>query len=347
MSPTPTTLIITKGRSTGLMTSHMRRMTTVITIAVLSGRTDASRVSMEPQPTFDKSPFSGQAEVALLSQNGALQGLDGSVSEEDICCRDRPLKAIDADKTTFKNGLSLRRPAIRGLNVAKYYQPHDTPCRLDVVPPVDSEMKSLCGKDVKPDLMLQHLENVQRPALAQVAVGSQNEVFGASLTAHLSSLSEGLPWAQEEFSAALVDLANTHPQDVGENPLLQATISNRPLPRAKACCGGFPSYTVETQAIPTGSEGFWLLQAWWWLLTPRRAMMGSVLTLSCPLGSPPMVSSAPSSPAYEPGVPVQVSAFRTVSSPTGVLLGHRSTVHPTPQTHHLSSSVLGSSGLSF
>ena len=41
MSPTPTTLIITKGRSTGLMTSHMRRMTTVIIIAVLSGRTDA------------------------------------------------------------------------------------------------------------------------------------------------------------------------------------------------------------------------------------------------------------------------------------------------------------------
>ena len=41
MSPTPTTLVITKGRSTGLMTSHMGRMTTAITIAVFTGRTDA------------------------------------------------------------------------------------------------------------------------------------------------------------------------------------------------------------------------------------------------------------------------------------------------------------------
>ena len=135
--------------------------------------------------------------------NGALQGLDESVQEEDISCKDRPLKAIDADETVFKNGLSLHRPAIKGLNVAKYYQPHDAPYHLDVVPPVDTEMKSLCGKDVKPVLMLPHLENVQRAALAQVSVASQNEVFGASNAAHLSSLSEGLLRAQDEFSAAL------------------------------------------------------------------------------------------------------------------------------------------------
>ena len=104
--------------------------------------------------------------------------------------------------------------------MAKYYQPHDAPCRLDVVPPVDSEMKSLCGKDIKP-VSLQHLENVQRAALAQIAVVSQNEAFGASLAARLSSLSEGLPRAQEEFLAALADLANTHPQDVGENQVYE------------------------------------------------------------------------------------------------------------------------------
>ena len=181
----------------------------------------ASRVSIEPQPAFVKFPFSRQAELALLSQNGALQGLDKSLPEEEISYGDRPLKAIDANETVFKNGLSLRRPAIRGLHVAKYYQPHDAPCRLDVVPRVDSEMKALCGKDVKPILMLQHLENVQRTALAQVAVASQNEVFGASLAAHLSSLSEGLPQAQEEFSAALADLANAHPQDVSENQVYE------------------------------------------------------------------------------------------------------------------------------
>ena len=69
---------------------------------------------MEPQPAFDKFPFSHQAEVALLSQNGALQGLDESVPEEYISCGDRPLKAIDVDETVFNNGLSLCRPAIRG-----------------------------------------------------------------------------------------------------------------------------------------------------------------------------------------------------------------------------------------
>ena len=155
----------------------------------------ASRFSMKPQPAFDKFPFSRQAEVALLLQNGALQGLD------KISCRDRPLKAIDADETIFKNGLSLRRPAIRGLNVAKNYQPNDAPCYMDVVPPMDSEMKSLCGKDVKPVVTFQHLEKVQRATLAQVAVASQNEVFGASLIAHLSSLSEGLSRAQEHPSS--------------------------------------------------------------------------------------------------------------------------------------------------
>ena len=87
-----------------------------------------------------------------------------------------------------------------------------------MVPPVNSEMKSLCGKDVKPVWTLQHLENVQRAAIAQVEVASQNQVFGVNLTAHLSSLSEGLPRAQEEFSAALAELANAHPQDVSESP---------------------------------------------------------------------------------------------------------------------------------
>ena len=60
----------------------------------------ASRVYMEPQHVFDKFPFSRQTEVALLSQNGVLYGLG-----EDISCRDKPLKAIDADETIFKNGL--------------------------------------------------------------------------------------------------------------------------------------------------------------------------------------------------------------------------------------------------
>ena len=59
-----------------------------------------------------------------------------------------------------------------------------------------------------PVLTLQHLENIKRAALAQVAVPSQNMVFGVILAAHLSSVSELLQ-ALEEFSAALVDLANT------------------------------------------------------------------------------------------------------------------------------------------
>ena len=90
-------------------------------------------------------------------------------------------------------------------------------------------MRSLCGKDVKPVLTLQHLENVQRAALAQVVVASQNEVFGASLAAHLSSLSEGLPWAEEEFSAAIAYLANTHPKDVGENQIYEVFSKGRAL----------------------------------------------------------------------------------------------------------------------
>ena len=124
----------------------------------------ASWGPVEPHPAFDKFPFLRQVEVALLVQNRAIQGLDESVPEKNVSVGDLPLKAIDADETIFKNGLSLRRPAIRGLNVAKYYQPHDAPCRLDVV--------SLCGKDVKPVLTPQHLENVQRATLAQVVVAS-------------------------------------------------------------------------------------------------------------------------------------------------------------------------------
>ena len=103
--------------------------------------------------------------------------------------------------------------------MAKYYQPHDAPCRLDVVPPVDPEMKSLCGKDVKPVLTLQHLENVQRMALAQVAVASQNEVFGVSLAAHLSSLSEGCPWLKRSSRLPLQNWLSE--QDVGENQVCE------------------------------------------------------------------------------------------------------------------------------
>ena len=153
----------------------------------------------------------------MLTQNRVLQGLDESVPEEDVSVGASPLKAIEADETVFKNGLSLRRPAVRGLNVARYYQPHNAPCRLDIVPQVDSEMRSLCGKDVKPVLMLQQLENVQRAALAQVVVASQNEVFGASLAAHLS---EGLPRAEEEFSASLADL---------RTPILRMSVRTRSM----------------------------------------------------------------------------------------------------------------------
>ena len=158
-----------------------------------------------------------------------LQGLDESVPEEDVSIGASTLKAIDADETVFKNGLSLRRPAIRGLNEAKYYQPHNATCCLDMVPKVDSEMRSLGGKDVKPVLMLPYLENVKRAALAQIAVASQNEVFGSSLAAHLSCLSEGLPRAEEEFSAAFADLAYTHPQDVGENQIYEVFSKGRAL----------------------------------------------------------------------------------------------------------------------
>ena len=81
--------------------------------------------------------------MALLVQNRALQGLDESVPKEDVSVGASPLKAIDADETIFKNGLSLRKLAIRGLNVAKYYLPNNAPSHLDVVPQVDSEMRSL------------------------------------------------------------------------------------------------------------------------------------------------------------------------------------------------------------
>ena len=40
-----------------------------------------------------------------------------------------------------------------------------------------------------------------------MVVASQNEVFGSSLAAHLNFLNERLLRAQEEFSAALADLA--------------------------------------------------------------------------------------------------------------------------------------------
>ena len=70
-------------------------------------------------------------------------------------------------------------------------------------------------------MTIQYLENIQRAALAQVTIACQNEVFGASLTAHLSSLGEGLSRAQEEVSASLADLANTHPQDVSENQVYE------------------------------------------------------------------------------------------------------------------------------
>ena len=79
--------------------------------------------SRESHPGFDKFPFSCQSEVALLAQNRALQGLDESVPDEDVSIGASPLKAIEADETIFKNSLSLRRLAVRGLNVAKYYQP--------------------------------------------------------------------------------------------------------------------------------------------------------------------------------------------------------------------------------
>ena len=46
---------------------------------------------MEPQPAFDKFPFSRHSEVALLMQNEALQDLEELVPEEEISCRDTPL----------------------------------------------------------------------------------------------------------------------------------------------------------------------------------------------------------------------------------------------------------------
>ena len=51
----------------------------------------ASRASMEPQLAFDKFPFSRQAEVAVFTQNGVLQGVDESVPEKDISCSSHPL----------------------------------------------------------------------------------------------------------------------------------------------------------------------------------------------------------------------------------------------------------------
>ena len=94
----------------------------------------------------------------------------------------------------------------------KYYQLHDAPCRLDVVSPVDSEMRSMCGKDVK-------LTGKLPASCSGPGCGSLSEAFGASLAAHLSSLSESYPGPK--FLAALAELANTHPQDVGENQVYE------------------------------------------------------------------------------------------------------------------------------
>ena len=121
----------------------------------------------------------------------------------------------------MQTSMQLSRPAIRGLNVAKYYQPHDAPCCLDVVPPLDWEMKSLCGKDVKPVLTLQHLENVQRAALAQVAVASQNEVFGDSIAAHLSSFIEGLSEGLKRSSRL--------PLQTWQAPILRMSVKTRSM----------------------------------------------------------------------------------------------------------------------
>ena len=52
-------------------------------------------------------------------------------------------------------------------------------------------------------------------------------------------------------------------------------------------------------------------------------------------------SEVPQDSGRGQGVPVQGSAFQTVTCPKGVLSGHRSPGHPIPQTHYLSSSVLG------
>ena len=74
----------------------------------------ASWVSMELQRAFDKFPFSRQAQVALLAQNRALQGLDESVPEEEISVGDMPLKAIDADETVFRMVFPSAGQLLRG-----------------------------------------------------------------------------------------------------------------------------------------------------------------------------------------------------------------------------------------
>ena len=47
----------------------------------------------------------------------------------------------------------------------------------------------------------------------------------------------------------------------------------------------------------SSASGFGLLQARWWLVAPGRVKKGWVLTTLRPIGSPPMVASAPSSPS--------------------------------------------------
>ena len=78
-------------------------------------------------------------------------------------------------------------------------------------------------------LATQTLANMVIARRAAYPVASQNEVFGASLATHLSSLSDGLPWAEEGFSTALADLANTHPKDVGENQIYEVFSKGRTL----------------------------------------------------------------------------------------------------------------------
>ena len=65
------------------------------------------------------------------------------------------------------------------------------------------------------------LSSLTIPEKRPGAVASRSKAFGVSLAAHLSSLSEGLPRAQEDFSAALAGLANTRPEDVRENQVYE------------------------------------------------------------------------------------------------------------------------------
>ena len=101
----------------------------------------------------------------------------------------KTLQGRQTGRVVFRLGVSLRRPPIRGVKVMKYNYIHGTHCRLDFVPPENSEMKAPYSKYVRPIVTLQHL--------LQVTVASQNEVFGSS-----SQYSGRFPAEQGEFSAA-------------------------------------------------------------------------------------------------------------------------------------------------